>query len=157
MSVRRDRDSLETEQPETHGRIQQWTEGGIMTRIVLVVMALILLAPVADGEDFGISPITNELSFYKNTDDDFNSLGRTLQIISINSFKAFTWFNLEFTGDFNWKMAEEFDGSGRKDYDYYLELSLVKPLTKYLSLNYQRVYGTFIGKPVNQFGLRLSL
>ncbi|MCK4656861.1 MAG: hypothetical protein KAT85_07495, partial [candidate division Zixibacteria bacterium] len=79
-----------------------------MKRIVLIVMALMFIAPVADGEDFGISPITNELSFYKNTDDDFNSLGRTLQIISINSFKACTWFNLEFTGDFNWKMSEEF-------------------------------------------------
>ena len=128
-----------------------------MTRIVLIIIALMLVAPVADGEDFGISPITNELSFYKNTDDDFNSLGRTLQIISINSFKAFTWFNLEFTADFNWKMAEEFEGPGRKNYDYYFELSLVKPLTKRLSLNYQRIYGTFISKPVNQFGLRLSL
>lgn len=128
-----------------------------MIRIVLIVIALMLVASVADGENFGISPITNELSFYKNTDDDFNSLGRTLQIISINSFKAFTWFNLEFTGDFNWKMSDEFEGPGRKNFDYYFELSLVKPLTKHLSFNYQRIYGTSIGKPVNQFGLRLSL
>ncbi len=128
-----------------------------MRLAVLISIVAMLLAARADGEHFGISPITNELSFYKNSDDDFNSLGRTLQVISINSFKAFTQFNLEFTGDFNWKMTPEMDGFGRKAYDYYLELSLVKPLTSHLSLNYQRIYGTFVSGPINQFGLRLSL
>ena len=128
-----------------------------MRQAVFTFVVTLLLSTVANGQNFSISPLTNELSFYKNTDDDFNSLGRTLQIISINSFRAFTRFNIEVTGDFNWKMTPEMDGPGRKAYDYYLELSLVKPVTSRLSLNYQRIYGTFVSKPVNQFGLRLSL
>jgi hypothetical protein len=128
-----------------------------MRQAVLISIVAVLLTPAAHGEHFGMSPITNELSFYKNTDDDFNSLGRTLQIISINSFTAFTRFNIEFTGDFNWKMTPEMGGPGRETYDYYLELSLVKPLTRRLSFNYQRIYGTFVSKPINQFGVRLSL
>lgn len=128
-----------------------------MRRIVMVAILTMLIAPVTHGESFGVSPITNELSFYKNADDDFNSLGRTLQIVSINSFKALTWFNIEFTGDFNWKMTEEMGTAERKSYDYYLELSLVKPLSKHLSINYQRIYGTFVAEPINQFGIRLSL
>jgi hypothetical protein len=128
-----------------------------MRRIVVAGIAALLIASAGHSEPFGISPITNELSFYKNADDDFNSLGRTLQIVSINSFKALTWFNVEFTGDFNWKMTEDIEPGQRKSYDYYLELSLVKPLGKHLSVNYQRIYGTFVGDPINQFGLRLSL
>jgi hypothetical protein len=132
-----------------------------MKQLLLTALLLLALASSGMAEDFGISPITNELSFYKNSDDDCNSLGRTLQIVSINSFKAFTWFSFEFTGDFNWKMSgmvnEETGHVFRKDYDYYLELSIVKPITRRLSLNYQRIYGTFVSKPVNQIGLRLSL
>lgn len=128
-----------------------------MRRILITAIAAMFIAPLAHSENFGISPITNELSFYKNSDDDFNSLGRTLQIVSINSIKAFTWFNVEFTGDFNWKMTLEMESSARKAYDYYLELSLVKPLTKRLSVNYQRIHGTFLSGPINQLGLRLSL
>lgn len=132
-----------------------------MKYLLLTTLILLALTSAAFSENFGMSPITNELSFYKNSDDDFNSLGRTLQIISINSFKALTWFSFEFTGDFNWSMAEmvneETGHVFRKNYDYYLELSIVKPITKRLSLNYQRIYGTFVSKPVNQIGLRLSL
>jgi len=109
------------------------------------------LPSFAVAGDFDMSPICNEISLFKNTDDDFNSLGETLQIVSINSFKSLTWFNFEFTGDFNWNLTEG------KDYDYYMELSLVKSVTPKLSVNYQRIYGTFVPEPINQFGLRLSL
>ncbi len=122
-----------------------------MTRAIAFMILVVFTVGSASADEFNLAPITNEVSFYKNSDDDFKSMGETLQIISINSFKAFTWFNFEFTGDFNWHMTEG------QNYDYYLEVSLVKNITSNLSLNYQRIYGTFISEPINQFGLRLSL
>jgi len=120
-------------------------------RIMLLTLCLILNLGVLEAGDFSLSRITNEISFYKNTNDQFDQLGQTLQIVSINSLKTFTWFNLEFTGDFNWDMVEG------QNYDYYIEFGLVKNITSKLSVNYQRIYGTFVSEPVNQFGLRLSL
>jgi len=106
------------------------------------------LQPI-EGEVFGISPITNEVSLYKNVDDSGTDRGLTMQIISINGFKAGTDFNFEFTGDFNWDMSDE-------NYDYYIELSLVKPVLKNLSLNYQRIIAKFEDESINQFGIRFS-
>ncbi len=97
----------------------------------------------------GFCPISNELSFYKNVDDAGVDRGETLQIVSINSFKLWTSFNFEFTGDFNFDYAP-----GLSD-DHYIELSLVKPLTDFVSINVQRVIATFEPEPVNQFGIRL--
>ena len=97
----------------------------------------------------GFFPISNEVSFYKNVDDDGADRGQTLQIISINSFKLLTNFNFEFTGDFN------FDFTPGLDDDHYIELSIVKPVTDMVSLNVQRVISTFESKPINQFGIRL--
>ena len=97
----------------------------------------------------GFFPISNEVSFYKNVDDDGADRGQTLQIISINSFKLLTSFNFEFTGDFN------FDFTPGLDDDHYIELSIVKPVTDMVSINVQRVISTFEPKPVNQFGIRL--
>lgn len=122
-----------------------------MVRVFAFMILIILTVGSASADEFELAPITNEVSYLKNSDDDFNAMGETLQIISINSFKAYTWFNFEFTGDFNWDMTEG------QDYDYYLEVSLVKNITSNLSLNYQRIYGTFISEPINQIGLRLSL
>lgn len=98
-----------------------------------------------------VTPITNEISYFKNVDDTGLDRGRTLQIVSINSFDIGTEIIFEFTGDFNWDMDLY------EDHDYYLELSLVKPVYKSISINYQRIYGTFCPEPINQFGLRLSL
>lgn len=97
----------------------------------------------------GFYPISNEVSFYKNFDDAGEDRGQTLQIISINSFKLWTTFNFEFTGDFN------FDYTPGLDDDHYIELSIVKPVTDVVSLNVQRVISTFEAEPVNQFGIRL--
>lgn len=107
----------------------------------------------------GFFPISNEISFYKNYDDAGKNRGQTLQVISINSFKILTTFNFEFTGDFNWRYSyiDPSDISlGKNNYDYYLELSIVKPVTGLLSFNVQRISSTFEGKPINQFGIRLS-
>ncbi len=101
--------------------------------------------------NIGFTKLVNEVSFYQNTDGEFNGLGRTLQIISINSFKLFTDFTFEFTGDFNWEMDTY------ENYDYYIELSIVKPIYKMLSLNYQQIHSTFWECTVHQFGIRLSL
>ena len=104
----------------------------------------------ADNGLLGFSPIVNEISIYQNSSDEGDNLGQTLQIISINEIKLGTAFNLEFTADVNRRMTPG------EDEDYYLEISLVKPVWKKLSVNYQRIHGTFIADPVNQFGVRWS-
>ena len=116
---------------------------------VLILLAALLPADILMAQ--AVTPFTNEVSFFKNMDDLGRSRGTTLQIISINGFKLGTDFIFEFTGDFNWELDLY------EDYDYYIELSLVKPVYKALSVNYQRIYGTFYDEPVNQFGIRLSL
>ncbi len=116
---------------------------------VLILLAVLLPIDMLMAQ--AVTPFTNEVSFFKNTDDLGRSRGTTLQIISINGFKLGTDFVFEFTGDFNWELDLY------EDYDYYIELSLVKPVYKALSVNYQRIYGTFCDEPVNQFGIRLSL
>jgi len=98
----------------------------------------------------GFYPITNEISIYHNFDDAGKDRGETIQIVSINSFNIFTSFNFEFTGDFNYDMA------GGYDNDHYIELSLVKPVTKFVSINVQRIISTFEDEPVNQVGVRFS-
>jgi hypothetical protein len=106
----------------------------------------------------GFFPISNEISLYQNYDDTGEDRGRTLQVISINSFRLFTDFSFEFTADFNWQYsyADPFDlDLGMNSRDHYIELSLVKPVTSMLSLNVQRVIATFENEPVNQFGFRL--
>ena len=100
---------------------------------------------------FGFYPISNEISLYKNVDDSGEDRGETLQLVLINSFKLYTTFNFEFTADYN------FDYTSGFDRDHYVELSLVKPVTKVFSLNVQRIYSTFDNESVNQFGFRLSL
>lgn len=119
----------------------------------MLTIAGLILAGGAVGQsvDFSVIPITNEISYFANVDDQGNDRGTTLQIISINEFTIGTNFIFEFTGDFNW------DLDAYEEHDYYLELSLVKPVYKSLSINYQRIYGTFVSEPINQFGIRLSL
>ncbi|MEZ5360712.1 MAG: hypothetical protein R3F48_18000 [Candidatus Zixiibacteriota bacterium] len=116
--------------------------------ILLVLVLAVLVQPVCSQS---VTPITNELSYFKNVDDLGKDRGTTLQIISINEFTIGTNFIFEFTGDFNWDM-DYFE-----DRDYYLELSVVKPVYKSVSLNYQRIYGTFVSEPINQVGVRISL
>ena len=101
------------------------------------------------GGSVGFYPISNELSFFKNVDDAGVDRGETLQIVSINSFKLLTSFTFEFTADYN------FDLTPGLTRDHYVELSLVKPVTPFVSVNYQRVISSFEPEPINQFGLRL--
>jgi hypothetical protein len=121
-------------------------------RIWLSSLILCLLLPAASlAGETAVTPICNEISVYKNVDDAGKSRGRTLQIVSINAFHCLTDFSIEVTADFNW------DCDLVEKHDYYMELSLVKPVYKAVSLNYQRIYGTFVTEPINQFGVRLSL
>jgi len=131
-----------------------------IARILFLAAALSMVLTAPDrasaqssstGFKPSVTPITNEISYYKNIDDLGNSRGTTLQIISINEFHVFTNFIFEFTLDRNW------DLDLYEYHDYYLELSVVKPVYRSLSLNYQRIYGTFVTEPINQFGIRLSL
>jgi hypothetical protein len=135
-----------------------------MSKKSLIAQILAILAvfccsahglPSVDGKIFGIYPLTNEVSFYKNVDDSGNNRGETLQIISINSFKIWTEFIFEFTGDFNWDMSLN-ENNQFKGKDHYIELSLVKPVFWQISINYQRIISTFETEPVNQFGFRIS-
>lgn len=115
---------------------------------LMVVAILVAFSPVFAQS---VTPFTNEISYFKNIDDLGNSRGTTLQVISINGFNLGTDFVFEFTGDFNWGLDPDFDN------DYYIELSIVKPVYKKLSVNYQRIYGTYYSPPINQFGIRISL
>ncbi len=102
------------------------------------------------SKKLGFYPISNEISFYKNVDDAGVDRGGTIQFVMINSFKLLTTFNFEFTADYN------FDYTPGMRKDHYVELSLVKPVTNLVSLNYQRVISSFEPEEINQFGLRLS-
>lgn len=120
-------------------------------------MAIVCLAvfetgyslPTLDGKTVGFYPITNEVSFYRNVDDAGNDRGRTLQIVSINTFKILTDFNFELAADFNWDMS-------CFNRDHYLELGIVKSVGYRFSVNYQRVISKFEPKSINQFGFRYS-
>lgn len=122
----------------------------VLTLAVLVISIAAYALPPVEGRVFSLYPAVNEVSFYKNAEDDFDNRGWTLQVISINGIKLLTNFTVEFTGDFNWDMSY-------LDHDYYIELSFVKPLTSKISFNYQRIFSTFEDNDINQVGLRLSL
>jgi hypothetical protein len=98
--------------------------------------------------NFGFQKLTNEVSLYQNILDSGDNAGQTLQVIAINSLRIFTDVQLEFTADFNRKLTPG------KDSDYYMEIGMVKPVYGRLSVNYQRIYGTFIDKEINQVGVR---
>ncbi|MCK4302487.1 MAG: hypothetical protein KAW91_06915 [candidate division Zixibacteria bacterium] len=145
-----------------------------MRKLVMLVCIGVVATPLLSGSStragiipsweassgkFGFYPISNELSAYQNYDDAGKDRGRTLQIVSINSLKLFTNFSFEFTADYNWDFsyADPFDlSAGKNNHDYYIELSIVKPLTGALSVNVQRIIATFEAESVNQVGLRLS-
>jgi len=123
---------------------------GFLFLVALVWLSSAALAlPPVEGEVFGITPITNEISFYKNVDDGGYNRGETVQIVAINSIKLGTEFFFEFTADFNWDMSDKAE-------DHYIELSLVKPVFSRISVNYQRIMSSFEAEPVNQFGFRIS-
>lgn len=123
-----------------------------MKYAVMSIVTMLSLVNSASSQDsaLGVTPIVNEVSVYQNSSDDGDNLGQTLQIVSINEIKMGVTFNLEFTADFNRKLTPG------KDSDYYLEIGLVKPVWRDLSVNYQRIHGTFMAEPVNQFGVRWS-
>ncbi len=102
------------------------------------------------GGKIGFFPISNELSLYQNYDDSGEDRGRTLQVISINSFRLLTSFSFEFTADYNYDLTP-----GLAE-DHYVELSIVKPVGSIVSLNIQRILSSFEPEPINQFGVRLS-
>jgi hypothetical protein len=126
--------------PITGGKVQY----------ILIISVLVSAISVAEGGEnpLGFTPISNEISLYQNSSDDGDNLGQTLQLVLINTVDIGTEIGIEFTADFNRKMTPG------EDNDYYLEIGLVKPVWKKLSVNYQRIHGTFIVDPVNQFGVR---
>ncbi|HWR82700.1 MAG TPA: hypothetical protein VN285_05305 [Candidatus Deferrimicrobium sp.] len=114
----------------------------------------------APSGNLALFPISNEISLYRSYDDAGAHRGHTLQVILINSLKLFTSFNFELTGDFNWRYSyvnPVNHAEGKNRHDYYLELSIVKPVTDWFSVNVQRVHTTFESRPINQFGVRLRL
>lgn len=140
-----------------------------MRKLVLLVCILVALPLLFTSETIagviptwespsgklGFYPISNEISYYKNYDDAGEDRGTTLQFVMINSFKFFTTFNFEFTADYNFDLTYDFDNNDYMN-DHYIELSLVKPITSLISINYQRVISSFETESINQFGLRLT-
>ncbi|MFH2047844.1 MAG: hypothetical protein ABIJ12_00200 [bacterium] len=140
-----------------------------MRKLVLLVCILVALPLLFTSETIagviptwespsgklGFYPISNEISYYKNYDDAGEGRGTTLQFVMINSFKFFTTFNFEFTADYNFDLTYDFDNNDYMN-DHYIELSLVKPITSLISINYQRVISSFETESINQFGLRLT-
>ena len=98
---------------------------------------------------FAFTPQSNEISLFKNVDDAGADRGETIQFVMINSLRIWTEFTFEFTADYNW------DYTLGLDHDHYVELSLVKRVTPFVSVNAQRVISTFEPESINQVGLRL--
>jgi hypothetical protein len=118
--------------------------------VFFLVSFLIFCSSSSDARSFGFKKLVNEVSLYQNRYDDFLNAGQTLQIVSINSLKLGTWFNLEFTYDLNYDLEKE------DDFSYYMEVGLVKEILPRFSINYQRIHGSFVNDPVNQIGIRVS-
>lgn len=116
----------------------------------ILFFILIFLLSLCEARTFGLKPISNNVSLYQNSYDNSRNAGQTLQMVLINNFKIGTWFTLEITGDIDRNLQE----IGRTC--HYLEFGLVKDIKSGFSFNYQRVIGTFVDKPVNQFGIRFS-
>lgn len=123
----------------------------MLRNILCAFLMLLVLSPILSAETFDFMKLCDEVSFFANTNDKFDTRGRTLQVVALNQVKIGTWFQIEFTGDFNWDLDPGYD------YDYYIEVGVVKTFWGNLSINYQRIYGTFVEEPVNQFGIRLAL
>ena len=123
-----------------------------MFKTVNIAVFVMILASLSSAQlsFLPVQPLCNEISLYQNFLDDGDDAGQTLQLVLINSVNVLTGFNIEFTADFNRRMTPG------KDNDYYMEIGIVKPFWKKTSINYQRIYGTFIDKPINQIGLRYS-
>jgi hypothetical protein len=102
------------------------------------------------SKTFGLYPITNEVTLYKSVDDSGKDRGQTIQIVSINTVKLWTEFNFEFTGDYN------FSYTAGLSHDHYIEVGIVKPVTKFVSLNVQRVISTFEARGITQYGIRFG-
>ncbi len=114
----------------------------------LMLVMCVAGAVQVSAQTFTFEKISNELSVYQNYADDVHTRGQTVQVVSINRFRIGWWFQTEFTADFN----HDYDKA--RAWDYYLEVGIVKPLFSGLSVNYQRVEGTFVTEPTNQVGLR---
>ena len=99
-----------------------------------------MLVSVGQANPLGIVHLSNELSIFKNVNDDFDSKGFTAQIVSMNLIHS---VRIGFVLDWNFDNGHE---------DNYWELGLTVPLKDRLSFSYQRVNGSFIN-PNNQFGL----
>jgi hypothetical protein len=121
-----------------------------MKKIGLMIVILLVLTNFSLANKFDFKKGCNNISLYHNGLDDFSNAGNTLQLVFINSFKLFTWFDLEITGDIDRDLQEKGKTAN------YFEFGLVKNVWSKFSLNYQRIHGTYVNKPVNQFGVRFT-
>ena len=126
-------------------------EGEMKIKILTVLFFMLIFLPsFCMSKTFGLKSISNNIVLYQNSYDNSRNAGQTLQIVLINSFKLGTWFTLEITGDIDRNLQE----IGRTC--HYFEFGLVKDVKSGFSFNYQRLIGTFVDRPVNQFGIRFS-
>jgi len=118
--------------------------------LIIFLFIMFLMSTSGFAQTFSLKPISNNITLYQNSYDDWKDAGQTLQIVMINSFKFGTWFTLEITGDIDRSLQEK----GKTC--HYFEFGLLKDIVPRFGLNYQRIIGTFVDKPINQFGIRLS-
>lgn len=115
------------------------------------IVALLLVAQAAAGEKVvEFRPLVNDVTLYQNFFDSGARGGNTLQVVCINQIKLQWWFQVELTVDFNRHLTPGYAT------DYYLEAGVLKYVLGRAAVNYQRVHGTFVGKPINQIGIRYS-
>jgi hypothetical protein len=121
----------------------RWMKGSI---------GVLFLVTLARGGDkiVDFRPLVNDVSLYKNFFDSGASGGSTLQVVSINQIKLRWWFQVEVTADLNRHLNPGYAS------DYYVEAGVLKYVVGKVAVNYQRVHGTFVGKPINQIGIRYS-
>ncbi len=108
--------------------------------IKYIFILIVLMSSIGQANPLGIVHLSNELSLFKNVNDDLDSKGFTAQLVSMNLIHS---VRMGFVLDWNFDDGNE---------DNYWELGLTLPIKNQLSFSYQRVNGTFI-KPNNQFGL----
>jgi hypothetical protein len=123
-----------------------------MRKQVIALLFVLSFSSIAFSQTpkLGFQPIVNEVSVYQNYLDDGDNAGQTLQVIAINSVRVFTELKIELTADFNRKLTPGYNT------EYYMEIGIVKEIHKRISLNVQRIYGTFVTRRINQFGVRFS-
>jgi hypothetical protein len=118
--------------------------------LLIMVCVFVLSAACMGGDKFGLTPLSNNVSLFKNFDDYGADRGTTIQFLLMNEIRLLTPLHIGASVDFNYNYMPGMS------HDYYAEIFVIKPLTRRFGIYYTRVESSF-GCGVNQVGFRLSL